>query len=313
MAFLRREPPRLRVGTRTSALALAQTALVTRQLQELRPELRGHIDLIPFTTAGDRDRTSTLEQLNAGQGGRGVFSDDLDAAVLSGQIDLAVHSVKDTPATPAPGLVLAATLERADPREAFVSFRHRRLADVPANAVFGAASLRRQAMLRVLQPHATFVLLRGNVEERLATLRTTGLDGTILAVAGLKRLGRADMITEILSTDVLMPDPGQGAIGIFCANDNLRLRRMLANIDHAVTHAAVDAERAALAAIGATLPVGALATLRNDHLVLEAVVAPAAGAPLLRGRIDGPMSHAESLGRVLGLQLKVGVDLQAAA
>ncbi len=313
MAFLKRNLPRLRLGTRGSRLALIQAALVRDALLAVDPDFADKIEFVTFTTPGDTDRTRPLESLNTAQSGRGVFSDVLDNAVLTGEIDLAVHSVKDTPALFAPGLTLAATLERADPREAFISFRHQRLADVPAAARFGSASLRRSAMLRAIKPQATFTLLRGNVEERLALLRATDLDGTILAVAGLARLNRANVIAEILEPEVLMPDPGQGAIGIVTATDNLRLRRLFARIDHAATHAAVDAERAMLVTVGPHLPLGALARLSGDHLVLEAVVAPGDGRALLRGRIDGPLSHAESLGRILGLQLKTGLDLQAAA
>jgi hydroxymethylbilane synthase len=313
MALLRRSPPRLRLGTRGSRLALIQATMVRDQLVQAHPELKDRVHFVTFSTPGDRDRTQALESLNPAQGGRGVFSDDLDRAILTGEIDLAVHSVKDTPPDLAPGLALTATLERADPREAFVSFRHPRLADVGAHAIFGSASMRRQALLRAIKPDATFTLLRGNVEERLDVLRDSELAGTILAVAGLVRLGRAHAIAEILEPEQLMPDPGQGAIGIVCAASNLRLRRLLSAVDHAPTHAAVDAERAALAAIGASLPVGALAQLRGGHLVLDAVLAPANGGPLVRGRIDGPQSHAESLGRVLGLQLKTGLDLRDAA
>ena len=313
MAFLKRNPPRLRLGTRGSRLALIQAALVRDALVAVDPGIADKIEFVTFTTPGDRDRAHALESLNAAQGGRGVFSDVLDNAILAGEIDFAVHSVKDVPALLAPGLTLTATLERADPREAFISFRHKHLANVPAQARFGSASLRRSALLRAVQPQATFTLMRGNVEERIAALRASDLDGTILAVAGLARLNCANVIAEILEPDVLMPDPGQGAIGLVTAADNLRLRRLLAAIDHGATHAAVDAERATLAAIGAYLPVGALARLHGDHLVLEAVLAPGDVHALLRGRIDGPVSHAESLGLVLGLQLKTGLDLQAAA
>ena len=313
MAFLKRSLPRLRLGTRGSRLALIQAALVCDALCAAAPDIADKIEVVTFTTPGDTDRAHPLESLNAAQGGRGVFSDVLDAAVLAGEIDLAVHSVKDVPALLAPGLTLAATLERADPREAFVSFRHKRLADVPPTGAERQSRNARSALLRALQPQATFALLRGNVEERLATLRASDLDGTILAVAGLSRLNRTDVIAEILAPDVLMPDPGQGAIGIVTASENLRLRRLLAGVDHAVTHAAVDAERATMATVGAHLAVGALARLEGDHLVLDAVLASGDNRPLMRGRIDGPVSHAESLGRILGLQLKTGLDLQAAA
>jgi hydroxymethylbilane synthase len=313
MAFFRRNPPRLRIGTRASKLALVQVNLFRAALRRAAPELDDRVEVMPFATDGDHRRDVALEVLNAAQGGRGVFSDELDAAVAGGAIDVAVHSVKDTPPVVPTGLVLAATLERADPREAFVSFRHRTLADVPPRTVFGSASQRRQALLAAVCPHADFALLRGNVEERVAQVRAGTCDGTILAVAGLARLDMTGVIAEILPPEVLMPDPGQGAIGIVCARDNLRLRRILASIDHAPTHAAIDAERAALQAIGCAAPVGALARVHGDNLVLDAVVAPRTGGALVRGRIDGPVSHAESLGRVLGLQLKSRLEGQAAA
>jgi hydroxymethylbilane synthase len=309
--LLKREAPRLRLGTRGSRLALVQADLACAALLRARPDLAGRIDVVTFTSAGDKDRSRALDAMND-QGGRGLFSDTLDAALKQGAIDLAVHSVKDLPPVLPRGLVLAATLERADPREAFVSFRHRRLADAPAKAVFGTASHRRETLLRAIHPDAEFALLRGNVEERIAALKGSALDGTILAVAGLARLGRSDVIAEILPPDVLMPDPGQGAIGLVCRTDDVRLRRVLAIVDHRPTHAAVDAERAVLAAVGTCRPLGALARIGNDSLVLEAVLAPEGGGPLLRGRIDGPLDRPDFLGRVLGLQLAAGLDRIAA-
>jgi len=298
--------PRIKIGTRGSRLALIQTEMV-------RAALAAPSEAVTFVTGGDKTRDKPLEAINAVTGGRGIFSDELDLAILSGDIDCAVHSVKDLPTDLAPGLVLAAMLKREDPREALVSFKHDRFADIPAGAVFGSASIRREALVRALRPDVSFTLLRGNVDERVKSVQERGLDGTILAVAGLKRLGLTHVIKEILPSTMLMPDPGQGAIGIVCAADNRPLRHLLTALNHPPTQIAVTAERAMLAAAGGARPLGALGVVEGGHLVLQGVVASRDGSRIARDSIAGPAALAASLGRALGLRLAVRQPHEAAA
>jgi hydroxymethylbilane synthase len=280
----------IKLGTRSSPLALIQTNMVKAALLQSTPGL--DIEIVTFETMGDARRDASIDAI----GGRGVFTDELDDAVLDGTIDAAVHSVKDLPMKLRTGTVFAAMLEREDPREAFVSHVHAKLADVPAGGVFGSASVRRAALLKALRPDAQFALLRGNVGERVAALPQRNLDGTILAVAGLKRLGLSTHIREILEPETLMPDPGQGAIGVIGRHDDVAVRRIFARIDHVATSHAVAAERALLAGVAAHAVCGALATIENNLLTLRAVAADDDGVIRARESIEGDAADAAALG-----------------
>ncbi|MBL8644567.1 MAG: hydroxymethylbilane synthase [Rhodospirillaceae bacterium] len=282
----------LKLGTRGSPLALVQTNLVKTALTTALPELGGRIEVVTFDTKGDALRDASIDDI----GGRGVFTDELDEAVLNGTVDAAVHSVKDLPMALRKGTLFASMLEREDPREAFVSPVHASLAEVPAGGLFGSASIRRAALLKALRPDARFALLRGNVGERVAALPTLNLDGTILAVAGLKRLGLTRHIREILEPDTLMPDPGQGVIGIIARHNDLATRRIFARIDHLPTTQAVIAERALLAGTAAHAVCGALATITDGLLTLRAVAADETGVIRARDEISGPPTEAAMLG-----------------
>ncbi len=282
----------LKIGTRSSPLALVQTELVKAAVIAAMPELDGAIEVVTFETKGDVNREASIDEI----GGRGVFTDELDDAVMDGTIDAAVHSVKDLPIKLRTGTLFAAMLEREDPREAFVSHVHASLADVPVGGVFGSASVRRAALLKALRPDAQFALLRGNVGERVASLPERNLDGTILAVAGLKRLGLAHHIREILEPETLMPDPGQAAIGIITRHNDLATRRIFARIDHAATSQAVTAERALLAGTAAHAVCGALATITDNVMTLRAVAADHDGIIRARADISGAPDEAAALG-----------------
>jgi hydroxymethylbilane synthase len=290
---------RLTLGTRGSRLALVQTALVRAAAVAAVPALKDRIDAVVFDTRGDQDRSCAIEQL----GGRGVFTNELDEAVAAGAIDIAVHSVKDLPVPLPRGLLLAATLEREDPREAFVSTRHDTLVSVPAGGVLGSASIRREALVRTLRPDLSFALLRGNVDERVAALDAHGFDGTILAVAGLKRLGLARHIREILSPKALMPDPGQGAIGLVCRAGNLAARALAARINHASTLQVVTAERALLSLVGGRFIIGALATVEAHTLTLHATAALPDGRIVARISAQGSSTAPEAVARKLAAAL----------
>ncbi|MCB2106327.1 MAG: hydroxymethylbilane synthase [Rhodobacteraceae bacterium] len=287
------------LGTRGSRLALIQTELARDALTRALGQSRESVGIEVFETRGDLNRDCSIEQA----GGRGVFTDELDAAVLEGRIDAAVHSVKDLPVTLSSGLRLAATLRREDPREAFVSSKYASLAEVPANGIFGTASVRRAALLRAIKPGADFKLLRGNVDERVAALANGIYDGTILAIAGLKRLGLERHISETLPPDILMPDPGQGAIGIVTRAGHAKLRPILARINHRSTLAEITAERTALAIAGGHTIVGALAHVSEQQLTLDTIAASAEGTIERRISISGHMREAAAIGRRAGLAL----------
>ncbi len=293
------------VGTRGSALAQAQTSLVVAAFQVRFPDVQVQVRCI--RTQGDRDRRSSLRDI----GGQGVFVREIEAALLVGEIDLAVHSLKDMPNDSPTGLTVAAYLPREDPRDAIVSQGNLDLASLPSDAIVGTSSMRRRAQLIHVRPDLRIKDIRGNVNTRLSKL-TSGqeYDAIVLALAGLRRLGLEDTAAEILSPDLMLPAPGQGAIAMQARSQDAELRQLLARLDHAETRAAVTAERAFLRAFGAgcRAPVGAHAELIDGHIWLQGMMGSmdptdTGLGPLLRGRIDGPAERADALGTELAEQL----------
>jgi hydroxymethylbilane synthase len=289
----------LRLATRGSTLALAQARLAEEALLRAEPGLA--VETVIVSTEGDRDRTTPLTVL----GGRGVFVVAIEQALLDGRADVAVHSLKDVPTQPVPGLVLAAFLERADPRDVFVGSGGRRLAELPPGARVGTSSNRRAALLRALRPDLEPAPIRGNVDTRLRKVAEGEYDGAVLAAAGLARLGRLEEATQIFDAMEFLPSPGQGAIALESREDDEWTRGLLGKADHAATRAAVTAERAFLAALGSgcALPVGAYAQLDGDLVALRAVLGPPdggsdGGAPLF-GDATGRADEAEAVGRSL--------------
>lgn len=275
----------LRLGTRASALARTQSSQVAGDLAA-----QGFaIDLVEITTQGDTDPRSLVQI-----GGTGVFAAALRQALVDGQVDLAVHSLKDLPAVQPPGLVIAAVPPREDPRDVLVGST---LADLPAGARVGTGSPRRAAQLTALRPDLHVVEVRGNVDTRIGAVESGRLHAVVLARAGLARLGRLDAIAEVLD---LLPAPGQGALAIECRPE---LVPLLAFLDDPVTRLAVTAERAVLVglAAGCSTPVGALATLRGDSLEVRAIVG--AGIQAERTTNDLDQSGAERLGRDVAADL----------
>jgi hydroxymethylbilane synthase len=302
----------IRIGTRGSRLARVQVNLVVQALQEYVPDAARQIEIVCLESVGDQDRSHSLEQL----GGRGVFTDDIDHALTAGVIDLAVHSVKDLPAAMGPGLTLVAMLPREDPREALVSPHFDSLEALPEHAAMGSASSRRMSFLRNLKPAVRFALLRGNVEERVAALSTGTMDGTILAVAGLKRLGLSHHIKQIFSADEFPPDPGQGAIGISCRADDFALRRVLAEINHKPTYAAVTAERSMLSYLGSECSIasGALAQqTRDGQLNLCGTLISEDGRTIVRASMSGGVETPDELGMSVANALLVKARRKIAA
>jgi len=258
----------LRLGSRRSPMAVAQSGEVARRITERtgRP-----VEIVGITSPGDVS-TEQLTQI----GGTGVFVSSLRESLLRGEVDFAVHSLKDLPTASPAGITLAAVPERDDPRDALVGRDGAKLADLPAGARIGTGSPRRAAQLGLLRADVTCVPIRGNANTRLARVRDGELDAVVLAYAGLARIGSTDLVTEIFGTEDMVPAPGQGALAVECRAGDAGLIEVLAVIDHRVTRAAVSAERALLAALeaGCSAPVGGFAAVHGEtgRLCLDGVV-----------------------------------------
>lgn len=295
---------RLVIGTRSSALARWQTAWVVERLAERVADLDCEVRVI--TTRGDADQRRPLAALGAA----GVFVKEIERALLAGEIDVAVHSLKDVPCEPTPGLEIAAIPGRADPRDALVSREGVGLLKLSPGARLGTGSPRRRAQLGRVRPDLTFCEVRGNIDTRLARLSETGLDGLVLAAAGLDRLGRGDVIAERLSPDICLPDPGQGALAVQVRSEASLIRRWVEAIDSPLDRACVEAERAFLAGLGGgcLLPVGALAAVEGADLRLNGFAAAAvvAEAPSVRRQASGPLTNPAAVGRRLAEEVLEG-------
>ena len=288
----------LRIGTRASVLARTQTGLVA-------DAIGAPVEIVPIVTEGDRS-SAAVTQL----GGTGVFVSALREALLADRIDVAVHSYKDLPTAPAAGITIAAVPVREDPRDALVARDGLTLGELPAGARVGTGSPRRAAQLRALGLGLDVVALRGNVDTRLGKVASGELDAVVLAYAGLRRLGRADEVTEILDPIQVLPAPAQGALAIECRASDDAVRTVLAALDDADSRAAVTAERALLATLeaGCSAPVGALAVVAEDEdgtpeLFLRASVIAGDGSDAVRLSATGATTDAEAIGRRLATDL----------
>jgi hydroxymethylbilane synthase len=294
----------LRIGTRGSKLARAQTELVCRALAAAHPELAapGALEPVAIRTTGDRVTDRPLAEL----GGKGLFCKDIETALLERRIDLAVHSIKDLPTWLPDGLIIGAVLERADPRDVLIARAPTGIADLPQRALIGTASVRRKAQLLAPRPDLRIVNFRGNVDTRLRKLAAGEVDATLLARAGLDRLGLAEAGALTLSPEEMLPAVGQGAIGIECRADDPAILGWLAAVDHRESHARVRAERALLAALDGSChtPIGGLAEIVDGRLRLRALIARADGSECLRTERSGPIGEAERLGRDAGAELR---------
>jgi hydroxymethylbilane synthase len=294
---------KLRIGTRGSRLARTQTDLVCRALAAAHPELRAPdaLEVVTIRTTGDRVTDRPLAEL----GGKGLFCKELEAALLERRIDLAVHSVKDLPTWLPAGLVLGAVLERADPRDVLLARPPAPIAALPEAAVIGTASVRRTAQLLAKRPDLRVVSFRGNVETRLRKLAAGEVDATLLALAGLRRLG-IDHAGVVLAPEEMLPAVGQGAIGIECRGDDEASLALLAAIDHAASSACVRAERALLAALDGSChtPIAGYAHMCDEGLHLRALIARPDGSACLRTGRTGTPADAETLGRDAGEELR---------
>ena len=300
----------LRLGTRRSPLALAQSGLVAAAVTAAT----GHaVELVEITTYGDTSQATN--ELLSQIGGTGVFVTALREALLRGEVDFAVHSMKDLPVAEPEPLVLAAVPEREDVRDVLVARDGHKLADLPAGARIGTGSPRRAAQLRLIRPDLEVVAVRGNVGTRVGYVESGRLDGVVLAYAGLNRLGKIAEATELFDPADFLPAPGQGALAVECRADDAELREILAPLEHAPTRAAVVAERALLAALeaGCHAPVGGYAQLSHENeqeLIVSAIVASAEAdpsstglPPSVRGSLTGPAEQAARLGSELAASL----------
>ncbi len=251
----------LRIGTRGSKLARVQADLVARLLQERAGRAT---EIVALTTSGDR----ILDRSLADAGGKGLFTKEIEEALLAGTVDLAVHSMKDVPTQLPPGLTVAALLPREDPRDVFISHKSGTLAELPNGARIGTSSVRRHAQVARARPDLDIVLLRGNVDTRLAKLDAGEMDAIILALAGLKRLGLAHRATSILETEYWLPALAQGAIGIEIRDGDTRANAAVAGLDDAATSIALACERAFQAALDGSCrsPIGGLAAVDRGRL-----------------------------------------------
>jgi len=288
--------PPLRLGTRKSPMAMAQSQRVGNMITERTGRA---VELIGITTFGDVSRAE-LAQI----GGTGVFVSGLRASLLAGDIDIAVHSLKDLPTAVPDGIGLAAVPSRDDPRDALAARDGAKLADLPPGARIGTGSPRRAAQLLLLRPDLRPVPVRGNAGTRLAKVTSGEVDAVVLAYAGLARIDRLDAVTQIFEPDEMLPAPGQGALAVECRSGEPELSGLLACADDAATRAAVTAERSLLAALqaGCSAPVGGYAA-GTDALRLRAVVAAAGGEMALRASAGGPAEEAELLGRQVAAEL----------
>ncbi len=287
------------LGTRGSKLAVHQSEWVQAQLHALAPHVT--VTLRRIQTSGDRILDVPLAQI----GGKGLFVKEIEEALLSGEIDLAVHSMKDVPTELPDGLEILCVPPREDPRDALISRDGKLFLDLPLGAKIGTSSLRRQSQLLHARPDLTIAMLRGNLDTRLKKLREGQFDAIVLAAAGLRRLAWAHEITEYLAPQISLPAIGQGALGIEGRKDDAFIRSLLSGLDHAPSKIAVLAERALLHRLqgGCQVPIAAHATLTGTKVRLEGVVASVDGKELIRDSVEGTIEDPESIGVQLAERL----------
>jgi hydroxymethylbilane synthase len=294
---------KLRLGTRGSALALRQTELAAVALRRAHRGIT--LETVEIRTEGDRDQTTPLTAV----AGRGVFTSEIEHALLRDEIDVAVHSLKDLPTDETESLLVAAVLERGDARDAVIARDGMFLHELGPGSVVGTSSSRRIAQLRAHFPGLGVENIRGNVDTRIKKQRRGEYDAIVLAAAGLERLGRLDEASEILEPEEMMPAPGQGTIALQCRAGDLETLNKLRAIDDAATRAAVTAERVVLAVLegGCSVPVGAYATVSGSELRIAGLVASPDGEREIRESVSGQAADPETAGRQLaGLLLEGG-------
>lgn len=284
-----------KIGTRGSKLALTQTNFVTEKIKKAMPEM--DIEICIIKTSGDIMQDVSLLTI----GGQGVFVKELEEALLSEKIDLAVHSMKDVPGDIPEGLMFAAILPREDVRDVLVARDNIKMEFMPKGAKIGTGSQRRGAQIKALLPDVNIVPLRGNIDTRIKKIETENLTGIILAAAGMKRMGLAEKITQFLPVETMLPAVGQGALGLQIRKTDIELAETCAGLNDATTAVEVAAERAFLRALGGgcRLPIAALGKLDGQMLTLEGMLAAPNGTTVIREKISGTINDAEEMGKKL--------------
>jgi hydroxymethylbilane synthase len=298
-------PSKLVIASRESPLAMWQALHIQSRLQALYPETT--VEILGMTTTGDQILDTPLAKV----GGKGLFVKELEMALADGRADLAVHSMKDVPMNLPEGFMMAATGEREDPRDAFVSNNYATLEDLPAGSIVGTSSLRRQSQLQARLPHLKIESLRGNLQTRLRKLDEGQYAAIILAAAGLIRLGLEARIRSAISPELSIPAVGQGALGIEVCSNRQDLLSVLAPLNHADTQVCVEAERGMSRALAGscTVPLGAHAVCEADNIRITGFVASVDGKQMLVETVSGSRNHAEALGQTLAAQLRAkGAD-----
>ncbi len=291
-------PKSLRIGTRASQLALWQANWIKSELERVYPGIE--VELVKIKTMGDKILDVPLAQV----GGKGLFVKEIEEAMLRGEIDLAVHSMKDVPTFFPDGLGLVVTTKREDPRDAFIS-EGVKFSELRQGARIGTSALRRQAQLLKARPDLEMVIVRGNVETRIRKMKEQNLDAVILAAAGLNRLGFANLVTELLDTEFSIPAIGQGALGLECRLDDKATIEAISFLNHPETAAAVAAERSLLARCegGCQVPIAAHGTVNGETLMLVGFIASVDGKETVRDTITGSLADAVKLGAELADRL----------
>jgi hydroxymethylbilane synthase len=290
----------LRIGTRASKLALRQAEKLRTVLLKVKPDLS--LTLHPMTTAGDRDQCAKLTDW----GYKGLFTKELEDALLERRIDLAVHSLKDMPSVLPEGLIIAAVLPRDDARDGWISPHITGLEKLPSDAVVGTSSLRRAAQLRYLYPNINIVEFRGNIETRLKKLQDGVAVATFLACAGLDRMGLSEHIRERIAPEVMLPAAAQGIIAIECRADDAELRHLLSTISHPESFSCANAERAMLARLDGSCrtPIAGLAECLGERIFLRAEVIAPDGSIRYQEKAEATLADAEPLGDEIGAKLR---------
>jgi len=282
----------VRIGTRGSPLALAQSEWVRREVEARFPDVR--VELVRIKTTGDKILDSPLSKV----GGKGLFVKEIEEALLREDVDVAVHSMKDVPAELPPGLGLMAYPEREDPRDALITSGNRGLEDLPRGARIGTSSLRRAAQILKMRPDFCIVSLRGNVDTRLGKLDSGEVEAVVLAMAGLRRLGREERVTRALEPAEFLPAIGQGALGLEMRTGDDRVLKAFGFLNHEPTEHRVRAERALLLRLegGCQVPIAGHAEIEGATITLRGLVAELDGSRVISGRVEGDASHPEKIG-----------------
>jgi hydroxymethylbilane synthase len=302
---------RLRIGTRGSSLALWQANHIAESLAKVHGV---ETELVRIRTSGDRFESASVAQVGeaiGAEGGKGIFIKEIEEALLSGGVDLAVHSMKDAPTETPAGLTFPAITRREDPRDCLISRERLTLEELPQGACVGTSSLRRQAQLRHQRPDLEVVDLRGNVDTRIRKLESGEFDAIVLAMAGVSRLGAKDKVVQIFDEDLMLPAVGQGALGIETRADDSETSRLVAALDHDETRACITAERALLRELqgGCQVPLGAWGRIREGELHLEAAVFSTAGSEYVRMDEAGAPAEGAAIGiRLAQILIEAGAD-----